>query len=167
VFKNNTAEKKGGAISYNMNRPIMNTNQFEYNSAEYGNNIGSYPFKIIEKSSGNNMIKLNNVPSGLLFEEKITVDIVDYDSQIVTIENSNTIKVSPITSGARATGTDFAKITNGTAVFDNLIFRYKAGSPEVMYSITSTAINLQIINQVFNGSSTNDYSTKLDIDFRN
>jgi hypothetical protein len=46
TFTNNKASLYGGAIHYNMFKPVTNGNTFEGNEAPYGNNIASYAFKI-------------------------------------------------------------------------------------------------------------------------
>jgi hypothetical protein len=150
-----------------MNRPILTNNLFEDNSAAYGPNIGSYPVKIIEVLSRNTSIKIDEVPSGLLYGQKLIVNVVDFDGQIVNNENSKTVKLSPITFGAFVGGTDYAKITNGTADFDNLIFRYMIGTPGVMYSLTSSAIDHQIVNRILNESNSRGFSNTIEVNFRN
>jgi hypothetical protein len=49
LFNNNSAETRGGAIYYDMYSPInISSNNFHGNYAPYGQNYGSYAFKIKE-----------------------------------------------------------------------------------------------------------------------
>jgi hypothetical protein len=166
VFTNNIADEKGGAVFYNLNRPQMTNNQFQGNTALYGPNVGSYPVKIAHSISRNTTIKLEEVTSGLTYESSFTVNLIDYDGQTVNIENSTTVKINPITPGAYLSGTDFAKVIDGKAIFNSITFNYIAGASNVFYSLSSSAINQQIVTRVLNGSSSADFETKLDIDFR-
>lgn len=47
VFWNNSASWEGGAIKYNLYPPVISNCSFESNSALYGNNIASYPVKMV------------------------------------------------------------------------------------------------------------------------
>jgi len=58
---------------------------------------------------------------------------VDFDGQIINLENTHIIKVSPIDLNSSVGGTDFAKLNDGVSKFDNLIFRAETGRKNVKY----------------------------------
>ena len=48
MFGNNSANKSGGAVFYDLYSPInFDTNMFENNSAPYGPNFASYAYKLL------------------------------------------------------------------------------------------------------------------------
>ena len=164
TFTNNTATKMGGGIYYNYNRPIFQNIQFNNNSADYGPNIASYAVKIIEKETGRNKIYRSNVASGLEYNNTIHFDLVDYDGQIMKLENSNTIKIISTDSTNRVSGTNYDRITDGWAELDNLIFISETGK-NVSFKITSGAIDSDIITNIL-GNSDGTYDNTLHVSFR-
>ena len=62
-FINNSATYSGGAIMYNLYRPIMTNLTFSGNTATYGSDIASYPIKIIIQNSTSDTVHLENVGS--------------------------------------------------------------------------------------------------------
>lgn len=155
----------GGGIYYNMNRPTMSSNSYTNNSANYGPNIASYAVRIVEKGSTDNKIYINETGSGLQYENTIELELVDYDNQVMVLENSEVAKISPTSANAEITSTDFAKFTKGGTIFDSLVLVSQPGLTDIKYQLTSKAINSQIISQVLVNSSTN-YQTSLYVDFR-
>jgi len=62
---------------------------FINNTAPYGNSISSFPSKLrIENSS-----KVYLFGAGQVFSEKIKVELLDFDDQIVNNINTNSIKI--------------------------------------------------------------------------
>ena len=168
-FSQNSASVKGGAIYYNFNRPDISNCLFCDNTAPYGNDIASYAVKIVETSSKNHHLCIEDVASGLLYNHSLYFDLIDFDGQTMNLENSHTIKVSPVNVNASVKGTDSAKINNGTALFDNLIFESTEGEVKytsiTQFELTSKAIDSTIINTLFGGSIQN-YTNLLDVKFR-
>jgi hypothetical protein len=168
VFENNAASDKGGAIYYNSYRPEMQQNTFSYNSALYGNNIGSYAVKIVEYSTTNNKLSIDNVPSGLTYNQKLKFALVDYDDQIMNLENSNVAKISSSIAGVSISGIDYAKFTNGIAEFSDILFVGTPGLKNAEYSVTSKAIDGVVVSSslIKVASDATDYETQLIVNFR-
>jgi hypothetical protein len=139
-FYGNEADIMGGAIYYNLYRPLFSTNQFN-NSAPYGQNIASYPVRIVEPATNHNKIYLSNIGSGIKYDKMLTFAIVDYDNQTMNLENDSTIKIASTNQQSSIAGINSAKIKNGTAKFDNLEFISFPGSTNVKYSLTSNLLD--------------------------
>ena len=78
----NTATESGGAINYNLYRPILNSNTFNSNIAAYGKDISSYAIKMKIKDSHTDEIRLNNVGSGIEYDTPFILALYDHDGQI-------------------------------------------------------------------------------------
>ena len=141
IFENNKASIKGGGIYYTMNRPQLDNNIFNNNSAQYGTDIGSYPVRIVQTGTTNNIISINNVASGLVYNETLQFTLVDYDNQVMNLENENTLKITAISENASISGTDYTKLAGGVGSFSSLTFVAKAGMDNVQYQVTSKAID--------------------------
>jgi hypothetical protein len=168
VFENNAASNKGGAIYYNSYRPEMQQNTFSNNSALYGNNIGSYAVKIVECSTTNNKLNIENVPSGLAYNQTLKFALVDYDGQIMNLENSNVAKISSSIAEVSISGIDYAKFTNGISKFSNIVFVGMPGRKNAEYFVTTNAIDSAIVTNALmkTPSDATDYETKLIVNFR-
>ena len=140
-FANNTAEVQGGAIYYNFRRPKLNYIVFDKNIAPYGINIASYPIKIVEKISKSSQMVYEGVPSGIKFKYILTLTIIDFDDQTFP-DSTSSIKINSITQGASVSGFNSAKVNNGVAEFDNLIFISAPGAKHIMFKVTSNAIDV-------------------------
>ena len=140
-FASNTAEVQGGAIYYNYRRPTINSLMFDKNIAPYGLNIASYSIKIVEANSLRELITYENVPSGIKIGSILKFTLMDYDNQTVP-DSSNSIKINSITQEASVSGFNSAKVSNGVAEFDNLIFISAPGVKNIMFKVTSNAINV-------------------------
>ena len=159
-FVRNTAEVQGGAIYYNFKRPTMSNLMFDGNTAPYGVNIASYSIKIVEVGSLNTSVIYQDIPSGIKIGSSLKLVLLDFDNQTVS-DNSNSIKINAITQGASVSGFNSAKINNGIAEFNNLIFIAAPGAKHIMYKATSNAID--VIKNQAQGVST--YTT-IDVSFR-
>ena len=164
TFIDNNATK-GGAIYYSANRPMLENNTFTNNTAQYGPEVGSYPVKIVKKGSNNNKLTLSNVVSGLLYENDLEVELVDFDEQVMVLNSENTIKVTAPNPGTAILGTDFSKLEQGMAHFDSLIFKAEAGKQNVNFRLTSNAIDSSIISQVV-GNDDGEYDNTITANFR-
>ena len=86
VFTGNNATINGGAISYTSYRPTFSNNYFENNSAVYGNDIASFPSKILqdlENGSFSDLLSINDAPSGSPIQNSIPLVIVDEDFNVM------------------------------------------------------------------------------------
>lgn len=166
MFSSNTATNKGGAIYYDLYRPILQNNTFANNSASYGNDLASYPVKIVQLNTIDNKIKIGNAPSGLVYEEALNLALMDQDNQIMNQESSSTIKIIS-TGGNNVEGIVSERMINGIATFKDIIFVDFPGAKNSTFEITSKALNnLQIQYGV---TLNNTHSTKqnlLHVDFR-
>ena len=112
IFYNNSAALQGGALNYDFLSPVgLRDNLFIMNTAAYGNNYASYPFKLAlvmpntsakesktnstsSSSSSHQIISLSrkgidNLVSGEKLTEKIMVGIYDQDDQLVEIHSGS------------------------------------------------------------------------------
>jgi hypothetical protein len=154
----------GGAIYYNSYRPSLSNITYTNNSALYGQNIASYPVKIIEQGSTNSSIELNMVGPGITYSETLKLTLVDYDDQEIMNDDTSQIKISPVTENAKATGVNYAKSTKGVGEFSGLIFEYTPGSADIKYVASSTAIDQSMISNVFGQQFDNN---SVSVNFRN
>ena len=84
TFVNNTAHEDGGAVKYDSYPPILENNTFLNNTGVYGENIASYPVKImqIQGDSLRELTKLENIGSGSGIDEAIELVIIDVAGDI-------------------------------------------------------------------------------------
>ncbi|CAI2370559.1 unnamed protein product [Moneuplotes crassus] len=165
TFTGNVASLKGGAIYYNWNRPIMENILCEDNSAFYGQNIGSYPIKIVQRGTKNNKILLRDVGTGIEYDKNLEFDLVDYDKQVTNLENSAIIKIAPIEKNSSIRGNDFGSVRNGSASIDKVIFQSYFGKHTVPYSLISKAIDSEIIESAFTDTQ-EEYDNIINVEFR-
>ena len=167
TFINNKGYK-GGSISYNANRPQMNGNIFINNSANYGPNISSYPVSIVEKTSNNRIIKISNIGSGISYQNELNLSLIDYDNQVWVLENNSIIKIVPSSSDLKIHGIDYAKLTNGTSVFQSIKFVGKPGLTNKVFNLQSGAIDNKIITNILqtNQSDYTNYDSYISVSFR-
>jgi len=163
VFINNTAIQQGGAIAYDLYRPTMENLTYEGNTAPYGQNVASYPIRVIMQGNSNNEITVDNVGSGITYPSVIKLALIDYDRQEITIENTTQIKITSRTAGSSVSGVDYAVAVGGVGTFDNLNFKYKPGVANVTFSVTSKAINLPRIAAAYELESA---SSDISVNFR-
>ena len=164
-FANNSATQMGGGIYYNLNRPSLQNITYSNNSAMYGPDIASYAVKIVQRGTQDNKIYLDNIPSGLKYNQTLYFDLVDYDGQVMSLENATSVKVLIDDLRISIKGTDSSRLTNGQAELDNLIFVGEVGLQNTTYKLTSKSIDSTIINQVLENSD-GKYDNYVDVSFR-
>lgn len=165
VLQNNTAVKMGAGIYYDLVRPLMDNIININNSAAYGADIASYGVKIVQRETSKNQVYLNGVPSDLDYEEDLHFDLVDYDGQVMNLENTRSVKILIADPTLSIRGTDFGRLTNGQATLDDLIFVGEVGKINARYLLTSKTINTRIINEVLDNSG-GEYDNFIDVSFR-
>eukprot|EP00347_Sterkiella_histriomuscorum_P015814 403355584 len=123
TFQNNQATTKGGAIFYNRYQPIG------YLQNSFTNNYAQYGNNIASYPYDIKLILMSNetTVSGQQYRGQIIVEVID--------------------------GTNHAKVHNGLAVFENLIFMAKPGSQNVSFKIQATTINSSNIKIYYNLSN--------------
>ena len=161
-FTNNAAQKSGGAISYNFKRPQLANNIFSNNSAPYGPNIASYPVRVYQKESSSDKITIDNVGSGIKLQTLVLV-LVDYDNQTMVLDSTSQLKILPTLNLSKVSGINVAKLWNGVASFDQLVFISNPGSQNVIYQISSKAIDEAKLIEVFGRQV---YSNSITVSFR-
>ena len=141
-FINNQANEKGGAIYYDFRRPQIINTYFDNNTAIYGPDIGSYAVRVAQEDAIDDHIMLIDVASGLRYDAIVRLLLVDYDNQVMNLENTSQIKILPVTQDAKLKGFDSSALTMGVAEFDGLQFEYYPGATNVKYIATSDLIDL-------------------------
>ena len=140
-FINNTATQQGGAIQYNFRRPGLNNINFDNNQAMYGQNIASYPVRVVFNDFINDSMILADVVSGIAYPDTINLTIVDLDNQVMNLLSSGQIKIVGITNGASVRGIDSSLLNNGVAQFDNIQFIHMPGQSNINYKAVSNLID--------------------------
>ena len=103
--------------------------------------------KIVLKGTDNNRISINNAVSGQRHGNIIELElIIDFDNQVLFLENSETVKIQSFESNTSVRGIYFVKFIIGTAKFDEIEFIAKPGSENVIFNITSKALDTNIIS---------------------
>jgi len=84
LFTNNTSTNDGGAIKYDTYPPTIKNNTFINNKGLYGNNVASYPVRMLQYEGNKlkELTKLENVPSGEELEFTIPLAIIDVSGEI-------------------------------------------------------------------------------------
>lgn len=161
----NSATEMGGGIYYNLKRPTIQNITYSGNSAQYGPDIASYAVKIVKDDTQDNKIYLSNVASGLLYDQPLMFSLVDYDGQVMNLENAMSIKILIDDPDISIRGTDSSHLINGKAELDNLIFVGETGLQNAQYRLTSKAINQAVIAEALDNSN-GEYDNTIDVSFR-
>ena len=163
TFIDNTAVKQGGALYYNLHRPIFSGNNFVNNTASYGKNIGSYAIKIKIKGNQNAALKFEDVGSGVKFDKPLILALYDHDDQIMTLDSSSQIIITGNTTNSTTLGTNMIKISSGEATFTNLIMFSKPGSQNVKFNVDSLAVDTSKLQLVYGSSYSKEF---IEVNFR-
>ena len=148
-FTGNSASKIGGAIYYDVFRPIMTNLIFQNNSAPYGNDIASYPVRIVAQGSNDFQISLNELTSGQLFTKGLVLNVIDFDNQTVTNLIKGNIVVTTIDQNTKTSGRNSESIINGVSTFSGLILSAKPGSNKIQFSVNTRIIDNSVISRQF------------------
>ena len=157
TFIGNTAIRQGGALNYNYVRPRLSLNSYQDNLALYGPNIASYPVKIKQANSTQEDVFLDNVGSGIIYPQTLHLSLYDYDDQIMILDSSNQISISPADQqSSGVSGVNVGLLNKGSTSFDSVIFISPPGSVNVQFKATSKAIDDDKIHNVFANSVSNN-----------
>ena len=163
TFDSNSAETKGGAIYYGYNRPMLADMLFSNNSATYGPDLASYAVKIRIQGSDTETIVLDNIGSGIVNEEPFTLELLDFDNQVMILNNENQITISAMNrSQASVSGANSRQLDSGVATFDSFIAIGDPGSKGVKFQASSKSISNAKVTQV-HGTA---FDNLIDINFR-
>ena len=154
VFDNNNASNRGGSIYYNLYRPIMQNLTFTNNYASYGPNIASYAIKIKLNNSYSDDIILENVGSGVLYDQTLDFILIDADNQTMVLDSSSQIEIKSFSSDTLVSGINAVKANQGAVSFSSLYFTSNPGDTNVEFEITSKALDTEILKLQFGA----DYS---------
>ena len=124
----------------------MSNNSFTNNSAEYGPNIASIPYKIVEQDTMNEQIHLTNIPSGLRYQSLIRLMLVDREGQVMNLENEAVAKIRALSPQSKISGVDFALFTRGVAEIDGIIFEHYPGANNIQFTVSLTSSEVQVEN---------------------
>ena len=122
----------------------MSNNSFGNNSAQYGADIASIPYKIVEQDTMNDQIYLSNVPSGLRHDSSIKLMLVDMEGQVMNLENVAVAKIRRVSTQSKILGVDSALFTGGMATVNSMIFAHYPGANSVQFNIFLTNSDTQI-----------------------
>ena len=122
---------------------------FQNNSAPYGNDIASYPVRIVAQGSNDFQISLNELTSGQLFTKGLVLNVIDFDNQTVTNLIKGNIVVSIIYQNTKVSGRNSESIINGVSTFSGLILSAKPGSNKIQFSVNTGNIDSSVISRQF------------------
>ena len=132
---------KGGAIYYDLYRPVMTNVRFINNTSLSGPNISSYPVKVVLAGANSSFINLTNVASGQTQPANLIFNVVDYDNQLSSTISGGKIVISNSINNTSVLGFSSAGIVNGSATFTSLMFVANSGSVNVPFKISSNVID--------------------------
>lgn len=143
-------------MNYDFKRPTIENITYGNNQAPYGPDIASYPVKIRFQGSNSDDMVLNDVGSGILYPNTLSLALMDYDNQVMVLNNENQILITPVDpTNSSMQGFNAALLQQGVASFDNLIAIATPGQSGVEYRASSNAIDMALINSAF-GSQISD-----------
>ena len=125
---------------------------FQNNSAPYGNDIASYPVRIVKQGDDDDddfHIHLNEIASGQTLSESLVLKIIDYDNQTISTLIKGNIVVSTIDYNTKVYGRNSESIVNGVSTFSGLILSAKPGSNMVQFSVNTAIIDSSVISRQF------------------
>ncbi|CDW78813.1 UNKNOWN [Stylonychia lemnae] len=173
TFSNNTAHDQGGAIDYNKNKPLnLDSNSFLNNSAPYGNDIASKPYTLLEFTK-------TLAESGEQYPYKIVLEILDYQLQRVTNDQSlqveieellinRTVKLTEVNQTLNSViGENLKKAVEGVVTLDNIHFIGTPGSKNALFKIFSPSINTEYMKAIYHipdKTQINEVIIELDFD---
>ena len=127
----------------------MTNNLFQNNSAPYGNNIASYPVRIIAQGDDDYQISINQIASGQLMPNILILNVVDYDNQTVTNLIKGSINITSIEPNTKVLGRNSESIISGISTFSGLILTAKPGSNNIYFSVGTSVIDSSVILRQF------------------
>ena len=118
---------------YDFRRPELTNVTFSKNNALYGNDVASYPVRIVNYDRINDPIILTNVASGISYSETLRLSLVDFDNQIMNLVSTSQIKISAVSNGTLITGVVESSLSNGQADFEDLQFISQPGEMNIEF----------------------------------
>ena len=156
TFDANRAASQGGAIYYNYNRPTIINTMFTNNTANYGPDFASYAVSIIMNGNISAQMIIDNMVSGVQYDQEAKLSVIDFDNQTMLLNNVNQIIINPVNkTAASMKGTNSGLLRNGVATFSNLIVNTKPGSTNMQFQATTNAIDSAKVKEVYESVSSN------------
>ena len=155
TFDSNSATSQGGAIYYNYNRPTIINTTFVNNTASYGPDFASYAVSIIMNGNISTQMIIDNMVSGVQYDQDVKLSVIDFDNQTILLNNSQII-INPVNKAAvKMRGTNSGLLRSGVATFSNLIVNTKPGSTNMQFQATTNAIDSSKVKEVYGSVSNN------------
>lgn len=139
LFRECSADNSGGGIQWYGKQPSLVNNTYLLNSAVYGENFASFPYKLALYES--RQMKSFMVAPGQKYESDIVVYVEDHHDQVVTNNNSTLISLSAADISYSISGSTTTFTLRGTANLSNFIVYGLPGSFAQFFIRTSS--NLQ------------------------
>ncbi|CAG9325672.1 unnamed protein product [Blepharisma stoltei] len=170
MFYSNLAGVEGGAIKWDGTRPVIDSSNIWYNnSAEYGNDIASYPvtMQMATPFSGRYLADkyidgipivgtIINVAPGQVFPQSLKIELRDQYGNLVTTDNTSSGNLKAYNSTTAISGTTETIAQHGIFNFSNFIISETPGSI-AMIEISTSSIDPE--KQISSNDFTNYYST--------
>lgn len=130
TFILNSATIKGGAISWIDVMPILINNTYLHNTAQYGNDISSFPIKLdhIEASIFN---RIYEIAAGQLMNTNFQIGLFDHYNQIFSLDSYSTAKILR-NNNTLISGLTLSKAKDGVFYFSDLKIYGKPNSYETI-----------------------------------
>jgi hypothetical protein len=119
--------------------------------------------KIMLYNSSSDSLLLNDVGSGVQYEDTITLALVDFENKIMILDNTSQISIKTISANQTILGTNVKTVSEGIAVFNDLTFISNPGDAAVEFHVTSNTFNYEVIAAQY-GSA--DIQNNLVVNFR-
>ena len=119
-------------------------------------------FRLSENISSE--IHLANVGSGVDLDSPIKFSLLDFDNQVMVLNNVDQISIFPYNySEASSRGVNTVPLNNGMAMFDAIQLVSEIGAKGIKYKISTNAIDSAKVSELY-GSST--FTDQIIVDFR-
>jgi len=145
-FWNNSAVVKGGGVAWTTVKPLLANLTFSDNSAQYGQNVASYPMQIVLDSvQGRSLLPvlISDYPPGQATPVILTASIVDHYGQVYTIDNSSTAALGAINTFSSVLGTFKVSAVQGTFLLDAFTVYGPPGTTQNI-TLSSSAITADL-----------------------
>lgn len=168
-FLENNANSSGAVFSYDYSPITYSECIFLNNTANYGSISGSYPLKLKFSNSTQKELHSNalqNMSTGTPISLNLEVEICDIDNQKINILNNGFIVVQLINIDSsdeiiyqNIKGRLEAAISNGSAIFNQLIIFAKPLNANLTLAFSSPLINQNLGKIEYNliNNSSNEY----------
>ena len=142
VFRDNTAEKKGGGVYWFDFYPEFASNEMGNNSAIYGDDVASFAIQLVpltlEKAVKdfltNETIPLakmiENVASGHISPEVLLFAIIDHYGMVISDDSSSSAQITAVGSEVAIAGATQVVASKGIFEFKNLVLTGTPGSTQ-------------------------------------